>query len=123
MVDLCLFLIPISIICARIYYVLFELKYYIKEPLQIFNLRNGGLAIYGGIIGGAVTCYIYCKKKKINILDLLDFIAPCLALRTSNREMGQLCKHRGIWNANKSSMENGNIQNGRIHRSTPNIFI
>ena len=86
--------------CARIYYVLFDLKYYIKEPLQIFNLRNGGLAIYGGIIGGAVTCYIYCKKKKINILDLLDFIAPCLALRTSNREMGQLCKHRGIWNAN-----------------------
>lgn len=108
-IDLCIFLIPISIICARLYYVLFEINYYIKEPLQIFNLRNGGLAIYGGIIGGAATCYIYCKKKKIDILDLLDFISPCLALRTSNRKMGKFYKCRSIWNKNKSSMENGNI--------------
>lgn len=108
-IDLCIFLIPISIICARLYYVLFEIDYYIKEPLQIFNLRNGGLAIYGGIIGGAVTCYIYCKKKKIDILDLLDFIAPCLALRTSNWKMGKLHKCRSIRCTNKFTMENGNI--------------
>ena len=123
MIDLCIFLIPISIICARIYYVLFELDYYIKEPLQIFNLRNGGLAIYGGIIGGAITCYIFCKKKKIKILDLLDFIVPCLALRTSNRKVGKLYKYRSIWNTNKTSVENGNIQNGRILRSTSHIFV
>ena len=108
-IDLCIFLIPISIICARLYYVLFEINYYIKEPLQIFNLRNGGLAIYGGIIGGAVTCYIYCKKKKINILDLLDFMVPCLALRTSNWKMGKFCKCRSTWDTNKFTMENGNI--------------
>ena len=108
-IDLCIFLIPISIICARLYYVLFEINYYIKEPLQIFNLRNGGLAIYGGIIGGAVTCYIYWKKKEIDILDLLDFIAPCLALRTSNRKLGKLHKCRSIRCTNKFTMENGNI--------------
>ena len=48
--DLCIFLIPISIICARMYFVLFNLSYYISDPIQIFNFRNGGLAIYGGII-------------------------------------------------------------------------
>lgn len=83
--DLSLYVIPISIISARVYYILFNLKYYIDNPIQIFNLKAGGLAIYGGIIGGGITCYIFCKKRKINLLDLFDYIVPCLALRTSNR--------------------------------------
>ena len=83
--DLALLVIPISIVSARLYYILFNLEYYVKNPTQIFNLRSGGLAIYGGIIGGAVTCYIFCKKRKINLLNLLDYIVPCLALRTINR--------------------------------------
>lgn len=78
--DLSIYVIPISILSARLYYVLFNINQYIKNPLKIFDLRNGGLAIYGGIIGGAITCYIFCKKRKIDILDLLDYIAPCLAL-------------------------------------------
>ena len=83
--DLALLVIPISIVSARLYYILFNLEYYVANPMQMFNLRSGGLAIYGGIIGGAVTCYIFCKKRKINLLNLLDYIVPCLALRTSNR--------------------------------------
>ena len=83
--DLSIYVIPISIISARLYYILFNLEYYISYPAQIFNLKAGGLAIYGGIIGGLITCYIFCKKRKINLLDLLDYIIPCLALRTSNR--------------------------------------
>ena len=83
--DLALLVIPISIVSARLYYILFNLEYYVANPTQIFNLISGGLAIYGGIIGGAVTCYIFCKKRKIDLLDLLDYIVPCLALRTINR--------------------------------------
>ena len=79
-IDLLIFLIPISIISARLYYVLFDLNYFIKNPMQIFNIRTGGLAIYGGIIGGIITCIVFCKKRKINILDLLDYLAPALAL-------------------------------------------
>ena len=86
--ELALYVIPISLICARIYYVLFKLDYYLQDPIQIFNVKQGGLAIYGGIIGGAITCFVYAKKKNINFLDLLDYISPTLALRTSNREMG-----------------------------------
>lgn len=78
--DLSIYVIPISIISARLYYILFNLDYYISYPDQILNLKAGGLAIYGGIIGGGITCYIFCKKRKINILDLFDYIIPCLAL-------------------------------------------
>lgn len=87
--DLSIYLIPISIISARIYYVLFDLKYYIKYPLEILNIRTGGLAIYGGVIGGILTCIVFCKKRKIKLLDMLDYIAPALALRTSYRKMGK----------------------------------
>ncbi|MBQ9298519.1 MAG: prolipoprotein diacylglyceryl transferase [Clostridia bacterium] len=72
--------IPITIICARIYYVLFNLEYYIQKPIEIINIRNGGLAIYGGIIGAIITIYIYCKKNKINALNMLDYISPYLPL-------------------------------------------
>lgn len=78
--DLSIYVIPISIISARIYYILFNLDYYISYPEQILNLKAGGLAIYGGIIGGGITCYIFCNKRKINLLDLFDYIIPCLAL-------------------------------------------
>lgn len=78
--DLMLYLIPISIISARIYYCIFKADYYLKNPLQIFNIQSGGLAIYGGIIGGAITCYIFCKKRKLNFLSLFDYITPYLAL-------------------------------------------
>ena len=105
--DLSIYLIPITILSARLYYVIFNAKYYLSNPIQILNFRNGGLAIYGGIIGGAITCYIFCKKRKINLLDLLDFIAPCLALRTIHRKVGKFCKSRGIWKSYKSSMEDG----------------
>ena len=79
-IDLLVFLIPISIISARIYYVLFNLDYYLSDPLQIMDFRSGGLAIYGGIIGGFITCLIYCRIKQIDLLDILDYLAPALVL-------------------------------------------
>ena len=109
LIDLVIYLIPISIISARLYYVIFNLEYYIKSPEQILNIRTGGLAIYGGIIGGVITCIIFCRKRNIKLLDLLDFMAPALALRTSNRKVGEFCKHRSIWQSNKTPLENGSI--------------
>lgn len=87
--NLLIYVLPISIIGARIYYVLFKLDYYISNPIQIFNIKDGGLAIYGGLIAGLITIIIYCRKNKIKILNLLDGIAPYIALRTSNRKMGK----------------------------------
>lgn len=81
-IDLSIILIPISFICARLYYILFNLKSY-HNIAQILNIKDGGLAIYGGIIGGVITAYFFCKKKNINLLDMLDYLAPFLVLSQS----------------------------------------
>ena len=78
--ELTVFMLPIAFICARLYYVVFNLDYYLNNPIQILNIKSGGLAIYGGIMGGAITTYIYCKIKKINFIELLDKLVPVLAL-------------------------------------------
>ena len=87
--TLLIFLIPISIICARMYFVIFKFEYYMKNPIEIFNIRNGGLAIYGGIIGAIITIMLFCRKYKILFLDMLDYLAPYLAIRAINWKMGE----------------------------------
>jgi phosphatidylglycerol:prolipoprotein diacylglycerol transferase len=72
--DLAASLIIFSIIGARIYYVIFMWDYYKDNPIQILNLRGGGLAIYGGIIAGAITLYVYCKRKKKSFPLVLDTV-------------------------------------------------
>lgn len=79
--DLMIILIPVAVITTRLYYILFyDLEYYISNPGQIFNFRQGGLAIHGGILGGILVVAIYSYLKKINIFYLLDIMAPGLAL-------------------------------------------
>ena len=72
--------IPVSIIFARLYYVIFSWESYKDDLLSVFKIWNGGLAIYGGIIGAILTAFIYCKVKKIKVFDLTDFCIPLLAL-------------------------------------------
>ena len=73
-VDYTLFGIIGSIIGARLYYVAFEWDYYKENLSQIINLRAGGLAIYGAIIGAVLVLIVYCKIKKKNIFQMLDTI-------------------------------------------------
>lgn len=63
---------PIAIICARIYYVAFTWDNYKNDLSSIFKIWEGGIAIYGAIIGGIIAIIIYAKFKKLNVLDLLD---------------------------------------------------
>ena len=72
--DLAPGLLIFSIIGARIYYVIFMWSYYRENPAQILNIRGGGLAIYGGIIAGALTIYIYCKRKKKKFPLIMDIV-------------------------------------------------
>lgn len=66
--------IIIGILGARSYYVLFNLDYYLKNPLEIFMIWHGGLAIHGGLIAGLIFLIIYSKKHNLNIFKLLDII-------------------------------------------------
>lgn len=70
--DISIWLIVFSVIGARIYYVIFFWDAYKNDLSQIFNLRAGGLAIYGGVIGGVLTAYVYCTVKKLYLPEVLD---------------------------------------------------
>ena len=120
--DLSIFLIPISIICARLYYVIFDLEYFLKNPNQIFNIRDGGLAIYGGIIGGIITCYVFCKKRNISFLDLLDYLVPCLALGQAIGRWGNFIniEAHGVQTDNLFRM--GIIENGQYIEVHPTFL-
>ena len=78
--DLCFYLVLVSIIGARIYYVIFKFSEYKDNIIDIFKIWEGGLAIHGGIIAGIIFSYIYCKKNKIDFLKLTDIISPALIL-------------------------------------------
>lgn len=70
--DLAMIGIAAGILGARIYYVIFAWDYYKDDLLSIFNIRQGGLAIYGGIIGACIAVVIYSRKKKQNFGLLMD---------------------------------------------------
>lgn len=72
--------IIIGLIGARVYYVLFNIPYYASNPIEILAVWNGGLAIHGGIFAALVFILIYCKKKNINSLQLLDIIVVGLII-------------------------------------------
>lgn len=72
--------LPFAIIGARAYYVIFQFESYKDNLIDIFNTRQGGLAIHGGLIGALTASYIYAKKKGINFLQYADAAAPAIIL-------------------------------------------
>lgn len=79
-IDLALVGIPTAIVCARLYYVLFSWQAYAADPIRALYIWEGGMAIYGGIIGGVLAGWLYGRKKKLSFLKLADLAAPSIAL-------------------------------------------
>ena len=86
-IDFASFTIILSIIGARLYYVIFSWDYYSKNPIKIFAIHEGGLAIYGAILTGIICGIVFSKIKKLNFFLMLDTIIPSVLL-------GQIC---GRW--------------------------
>lgn len=78
--DLLIWAVPIAIICARIYYVIFEWGYYKEHPGQIIQIWQGGIAIHGALIGGALTVYFFCKRRGVNFWKVADILAPSIII-------------------------------------------
>ena len=72
--------VPVCVVCARLYYVVFSFSEYRDNLLSVFNLREGGLAIYGAVIGGFLAAWFYARHAHIRLGTLCDLCAPCLAL-------------------------------------------
>jgi prolipoprotein diacylglyceryl transferase len=70
--DMALYGIVFAILGARLYYVIFRWDYYGKYPLEILNIRGGGLAIYGGVIAAVLTLIIFTKKRNLSFFKMAD---------------------------------------------------
>ena len=76
--DMVIFGAPAAVICARLYYVIFRWDSYKGRLMDIFKIWEGGIAIYGGVIGAVAAVYIYCRVKKINPFKVIDI--GCIGL-------------------------------------------
>lgn len=81
--NLCFWAIIFGFIGARIYYVLFNFEIYKNDPVSIFKIWEGGLAIHGGLITGFMTMYLYCKKYNVRLLKITDMAVPGILLAQS----------------------------------------
>ncbi|WP_301108244.1 prolipoprotein diacylglyceryl transferase [Sporosarcina sp.] len=78
--DMLIWAIPISIISARIYYVIFTWDYYSVHPEQIIQIWNGGIAIHGALIGAVITAVIFTRKRGVSFWKVADITAPGLLI-------------------------------------------
>ncbi|MGG6447414.1 prolipoprotein diacylglyceryl transferase [Pseudobacillus badius] len=79
-VNLVVWAFPLSIVSARIYYVLFQWSYYSQHLNEIVKVWEGGIAIHGALIGAVTTTIVYANKKKLSFWLLADIAAPSLIL-------------------------------------------
>lgn len=101
-VDLALWCIPAALVGARVYYIAFQWEYYKGNILKMINIREGGLAIHGGLIAAVIVGYFFTRKKRIPFWKTADIVAPSISL-------GQAI---GRW---------GNYMNGEAHGGQTNL--
>lgn len=77
LIDGVLWVVPLAVVCARLYYCIFQWEHYAENPISILYIWNGGLAIYGGVIGAAigVVVFTWFKRKKMKLTAVLDLVA------------------------------------------------
>lgn len=78
--DMILWALPFTLIGARLYYILFELPYYLAHPGEMIAIWHGGIAIYGGLIAAAIVFIVFCHRRQLPTWLVLDIAAPCVIL-------------------------------------------
>lgn len=91
--DFMLIGLPVAFIGARLYYVLFDIQPYLQDPIQVFNIRSGGLAIYGGLIAGGLWLAYFCYRNVISLWTFLDIAAPSVMIAQSIGRWGNFMNH------------------------------
>lgn len=114
--DFALFVIPIGVIGARLYYVIMEYEQFKGSFAEILNIRGGGLAIYGGIIAGAITVFVICMIKKINFLAFADCVVPGLIMAQAIGRWGNFMNGEAFGTITDSFLRMG-IQNYNTFRT------
>lgn len=92
-IDFMLWGLPCAIIGARLYYVIFQWQDYVDNPIEIILTRNGGLAIYGGLIGGGLALFFFTRHRFISTWTFLDIAAPSVILAQAIGRWGNFMNH------------------------------
>ena len=90
LLDLLLWTIPAAILGARLYYVAFRWDVYAQHPIDIVKIWEGGLAIHGGVLAGALAVWLFARRKRVRFLALADALAPSLILGQAIGRIGNL---------------------------------
>lgn len=115
--DAVLYATPVAIIVSRLYYVAFNLADFKDNPIEILDTRKGGLAIYGAVIGAFLAGYVYCRIKKINFLNLVDFCIVYFPMAQGIGRWGNFINQEayGTHTELPWGMDGTNIVNGPVH--------
>ncbi len=121
--DLLIWAVPISIICARIYYVTFEWPYYAAHPDEIIQIWHGGIAIHGALIGAFVTAIIFTHKRGISFWKIADILAPSLIIGQIIGRWGNFMNQEAYGGVvERSFLENLHLPNWLIEQMNVNGF-
>lgn len=101
-IDFILIAFPLAILGARLYYVIFEWGYYSQHLGEIFAIWNGGIAIYGGLLTGALVLYLFSRRRLIEPIDFLDIAAPSVMVAQSIGRWGNFFNQEAYGAAVKS---------------------
>ena len=101
-IDFILIAFPLAILGARLYYVIFEWGYYSQHLGEIFAIWNGGIAIYGGLLTGALVLYLFSRRRLIAPIDFLDIAAPSVMIAQSIGRWGNFFNQEAYGAAVKS---------------------
>ena len=101
-IDFILIAFPLAIVGARLYYVFFEWGYYSQHLSEIFSIWNGGIAIYGGLLTGALVLYLFSRRRLIEPIDFLDIAAPSVMIAQSIGRWGNFFNQEAYGAAVKS---------------------
>lgn len=96
--DFILMALPFSVVCARIYYVIFEWNSYAGSPAKVFAVWEGGLAIYGGVLGGLLAAALFCRGRHIPLMRFLDLVIPSLVLGQAVGRWGNFVNQEAFGN-------------------------
>ncbi|MBR3295285.1 MAG: prolipoprotein diacylglyceryl transferase [Clostridia bacterium] len=96
--DLLLTCLPLAIVCARLYYVIFEFESYKDNLISILYIWEGGIAIYGAVIGSVIGAYIFSRYSKISFGDIIDIGAPGLIIGQAIGRWGNFANQEAFGN-------------------------
>ena len=102
--DIVIWVVVAGVIGARVYHVITDYQLFTDDWLKAFKIWEGGLGIWGAVIGGAIAAVILTRRRHLDLGDLLDCIAPGLALRSGDRPVGQLVQPGAVRRADDAAV-------------------